>query len=88
VTSDAQWTLTLDGHPPVPVTPHDVTGPTTHFRTSATLPLNPPGRRAALRATLTAPDGSEEAGVGSIDGIVRHDDRTTTTKLSFTPMLL
>jgi hypothetical protein len=83
MTTDA-WTLTLDGHPPVPVTIDRVDGPTTHYRTPAALPLNPPGQHITVPATLTAPDTSETAGVGSIDGMVWHTDRTTATKLSFT----
>jgi hypothetical protein len=82
------WTLTLGKHQPVPVTLDRTNGPTTHYLTSATLPLNPPGRHLALHATLTAPDGSQRTGIGSIDGTVLHSDGTRSIKLSFTSIKL
>jgi hypothetical protein len=78
------WTLTLGEHPPVPVTLDRVDGSTTHYLTSVTLPLNPPGTGTSVRAMLTAPDGSQQTGVASIDGVVWYR-RASATKVSFTP---
>jgi hypothetical protein len=84
--SPAPWMLALDNHQPVPVTIDRVDGTTTHFLTPVTLPRSRRGERVSLRATLTAPDGSQETGIGSIDGTVwSQDPATTTTMISFTP---
>jgi hypothetical protein len=85
VTSPPPWTLRIGPYPPVPVTPDRTDGVTTRYRTALPLPIGPPGKRTKHPATLTAPDGSEEVGVGSVDGIVLHTDRTKSTTVSFTP---
>lgn len=84
--SPAPWMLALGDHQPVPVTLDRVEGTTTHYLTPVTLRFSRRGGRVSLRATLTAPDGSQEAGIGSIEGIAWSRDPTaTTTRVSFTP---
>jgi hypothetical protein len=76
--------LALGDHQPVPVTLDRVDGITTHYLTPVTLQVSRSGQRASLRATLTAPDGSQETGIGSIDGVVwSRDLAAITTKVSF-----
>ena len=87
--SPAPWTLAIGDHQPVPVTPDREDGTTTHYLTPVLLPLSKTGRRVSLRATLTAPDGSQVNGIGSIDGVAWSRDPTATataTKVSFTPL--
>ncbi|OLT14508.1 hypothetical protein BJF78_18775 [Pseudonocardia sp. CNS-139] len=86
VNSDAIWTLTLQGQPPVPITIDRVDGPTTWCHTTADVRFDQPGGQRTIRATLTAPDGSEEAGIGALDGVVRLADDTRATRLTFTEM--
>jgi hypothetical protein len=90
MTGDAPttWTLQLGEHPPVPVVVREVDHWTTFYVTPARLPLGVPGRpgrRVTVRAVLTAPDGSQEVGAGSVDGMVWYADRSAATAVSFTP---
>jgi hypothetical protein len=81
------WTLAIGDHQPVPVIPERVERTTTHYVTPVVLPLSPPGSRVTLRAILTAPDGSQVIGAGSIDAVVWGRDPTAAaTKVSFTPL--